>query len=87
MLLSPHSCLVSKEKNETNKERREDEYRELYVNIAADVRASWKKVAKMCMFLYSTDKAFTRQKHDKYLFQAKDQKPTDKDVFETHVKL
>jgi len=49
------------------------------------VNASWEKVKRMC--LYSTDKAFTQHKHDKYSVQTKAQKPEDKNIFERHVKL
>ena len=41
-LVSPRSCLVSKENKKKTKERWEDEYRKLY--IAVDVSATWKKV-------------------------------------------
>ena len=53
--------------------------------MAADANASWKKVKLKC--LYSTDKAFIQQKHDKYYLQTKDQKPADKEIIEMHVKL
>ena len=41
-----------------------------------DVHASWKKVK--CLYLYSTDIAFTQHKHDKYSLQTKGQIPADK---------
>ena len=41
-----------------------------------DVHASWKKVK--CLYLYSTDTAFTQHKHDKYSLQTKGQMPADK---------
>ena len=40
-----------------------------------DVPASWKKVK--CLYLYSTDTAFTQHKHDKYSLQTKGQIPED----------
>ena len=50
-----------------------------------DVHASWKKVK--CLYLYSTDAAFTQHKHDKYSLQAKSQMPASNEIFERHVKL
>ena len=41
-----------------------------------DVHPSWKKVK--CLYLYSTDTAFTQHKHDKYSLQTKGQMPADK---------
>ena len=41
-----------------------------------DVHARWNKV--QCLYLYSTDTAFTQHKHDKYSLQTKGQMPADK---------
>ena len=46
------------------------------VHPRSDVHASWKKVK--CLYLYSTDIAFTQHKHDKYSLQTKGQMPADK---------
>ena len=55
------------------------------VHPRSDVHASWKKVK--CLYLYSTDIAFTQHKHDKYSLQTKGQMPADKEIVERHVKL
>ena len=55
------------------------------VHPRSDVHASWKKVK--CLYLYSTDIAFTQHKHDKYSLQTKGQMPADKEIFEWHVKF
>ena len=41
-----------------------------------DVHASWKKVK--CLYLHSTDNAFTQHNHEKYSLQTKGQMPVDK---------
>ena len=41
-----------------------------------DMHASWKKVK--CLYLYSTDTAFTQHKHGKYSLQTKGKIPADK---------
>ena len=63
----PVAILFRKKKKTRRKERRTHIW---------DVLASWKKVK--CLYLYSTDTAFTQHKHDKYSLQTKGQMPADK---------
>ena len=66
-IFRPVAVLFRKKKTNPRKDGR--------TNIR-DVYASWKKVK--CLYLYSTDTAFTQHKHDKYSLQTKGQMPADK---------